>query len=215
MKIWAKTKEWPEGKYLVVRRDGTVPRWPHFVLGGDDPSAPAALRAYACDAWSRGLDPEYCRSITELAAEFEVRSGGKPDPDAPPHRTDNPAVLAMMRGEADLFLYRGGFEAARPKVVCFVSEAIFHAGRADFERAETLAGNIVLSTGGVDNIIFSDDRQAELDALQLRRIDLADELIVIKTDLGDEDCFAEKTLREIKYAESRKKSVRYTGGKEN
>lgn len=26
--------ETPEGKYLVKRRDGTVPPWPHFVLGG-------------------------------------------------------------------------------------------------------------------------------------------------------------------------------------
>ena len=29
-----KTKE---GKFLVTRRDGTIPKWPHFVLGGRDP----------------------------------------------------------------------------------------------------------------------------------------------------------------------------------
>jgi hypothetical protein len=39
MKIWAKTDEFHEGKFLVVRRDGSVPHWPHFVLGARDPVA--------------------------------------------------------------------------------------------------------------------------------------------------------------------------------
>ena len=33
MKILAKWKEFSEGKFLVVRRDGSIPWWPHFVLG--------------------------------------------------------------------------------------------------------------------------------------------------------------------------------------
>ena len=33
-------------KYLVVRRDGTVPRWPWFVLGGRDQAARDAMRFY-------------------------------------------------------------------------------------------------------------------------------------------------------------------------
>lgn len=45
MRIWTKTdgqyKE--DGKFLVVRRDGTVFKGPHFVLGPRDPAAPAAL----------------------------------------------------------------------------------------------------------------------------------------------------------------------------
>ena len=106
MKIWAKTEEFSEGKYLVVRRDGTVPSWPHFVLGGDDPNAPAALRAYARSAQANGCDPEYVASIRELADDWEKRAPGKSDPDAPPHRTDNPDVIRMMRGEFDLKDYR-------------------------------------------------------------------------------------------------------------
>jgi len=39
--------ETSEGKYLVKRRDGSVPPWPSFVLGGSDPHAAVALRAYA------------------------------------------------------------------------------------------------------------------------------------------------------------------------
>lgn len=33
-----------EGKYLVQRRDGTVPDWPWFVLGARDPIAPCKTK---------------------------------------------------------------------------------------------------------------------------------------------------------------------------
>lgn len=113
MKVWVKTDVAPEGKYLVVRRDGTIPTWPHFVLGGDDENSPASLRAYADEGEKNGLDPEYVASVRELADEYETRAiaiangtmPGKPDPDAPPHRKDNPAVVAMMRGVGDLSGY--------------------------------------------------------------------------------------------------------------
>ena len=63
MKIWAKTEQFSEGKYLVVRRDGTVPSWPHFVIGGHDPAGPVALIAYARAARALGMDEDYCASI--------------------------------------------------------------------------------------------------------------------------------------------------------
>jgi len=101
MKIWAKTKEFGEGKYLVVRRDGTIPDWPHFVLGGLDPCVPGALRGYADEAESRNLDPEYVSSIRELADDFEKlqaeHKGKEADPDAGPHRKDDPGIIEMMR----------------------------------------------------------------------------------------------------------------------
>lgn len=104
MKIWAKTTTHKEGKYLVVRRDGTVPAWPHFVLGARDLFSPIALRAYA-DAIDRnpnvGIDPEYSKSIRELANDFERYRAeyGSGDPDAPPHRADNSEIIAVMKGE--------------------------------------------------------------------------------------------------------------------
>jgi hypothetical protein len=111
MRLWAKT-DGPvkEGKYLVVRRDGTIPPWPHFVLGGYDPAAAAALRTYAEMGARLGYDPEFTKSLIELADDFEKmahRNAGVSDPDAGPHRTDNPAVVAMMRGEGDLSEYAG------------------------------------------------------------------------------------------------------------
>jgi hypothetical protein len=108
MKIWAKTNEFFEGKFLVVRRDGSVPHWPHFVLGGRDPAAPYALRAYANEAIRRGYDAAFCESINELANDFEqyCQHQGNGDPDAPPHRRDDPAVIMAMRGHDSEFSVR-------------------------------------------------------------------------------------------------------------
>lgn len=100
MKLWAKTKEFFEGKFLVIRRDGSVPAWPHFVLGARDPAAPVALRAYAEACELAGNDPEYVASLRDLAIDFDNYRlvEGEGDADAPPHRKDDPDVIAVMRG---------------------------------------------------------------------------------------------------------------------
>jgi hypothetical protein len=107
MKIWAKTEEFSEGKYLVVRRDGTVPEWPHFVLGGFDPCAAPALRTYAAVARAGGYDKAYCASIEELADDFErlaetERARKIANPSAPPHRRDSPFIVQLMGGRRDV-----------------------------------------------------------------------------------------------------------------
>ena len=102
MKIWAKTKKFSEGKFLVVRRDGSVPHWPHFVIGARDPAATAGLLAYADKAEALGYDPAYVASIRELATEdfpAYLADQGAGDPEAPPHRKDDPEVIRAMRGE--------------------------------------------------------------------------------------------------------------------
>jgi hypothetical protein len=101
MKIWAKTKEFSEGKFLVVRRDGSIPHWPHFVIGARDPAATAGLLAYADKAEELGYDPAYVASVRELATvDFPayIAREGAGDLEAPPHRRDNQLVLAAMRG---------------------------------------------------------------------------------------------------------------------
>lgn len=99
MKIWAKTDEFSEGKFLVVRRDGTVPNWPHFVLGARDPASVPALNAYADAAEKLGLDPAFVASVRELAADFLAYryEHGDGDPDSGPHRDDNRDVILAMR----------------------------------------------------------------------------------------------------------------------
>lgn len=91
------------GKYLVQRRDGTVPGWPHFVIGAADAAAPFALRAYADAAEKLGWDPEYVSDVRELAEEFLAYYDLHPtegDPDAPRHRTDDPEIVAKMKNGA-------------------------------------------------------------------------------------------------------------------
>lgn len=97
--LWKNNPETPGGKYLVKRRDGTVPEWPYFVIGAADPVAPTALRAYADEAERLGLDPAYVADVRALAAEFEAYRAerGPGDPDAPRHRTDDPETVALMK----------------------------------------------------------------------------------------------------------------------
>lgn len=100
MKLWRKTRKYSEGKYLVMRRDGSVPEWPYFVLGARDPAAPAALLAYATVCEAHAMDPEYVRSIRELANEFAeyARQHGHGKPDGEPDLMDSDEVLEVMRG---------------------------------------------------------------------------------------------------------------------
>lgn len=105
--------ETPEGKYLVKRRDGTVPPWPSFVLVGADPYAEIALRAYADaveadinnryasdeDAEKVGLTRGWVASIRRWADEFRRyrNTQGQGDPGMGRHRKDDPATVAEMR----------------------------------------------------------------------------------------------------------------------
>ncbi len=97
MRLWVKAGI-KGGKYLVLRRDGTVPEWPNFVIGAADPAAPAALRAYAKAAAELRMDPEFIEDVRRLADEFEVYRDerGPGDPDAKPHRKDDPETIAKM-----------------------------------------------------------------------------------------------------------------------
>ena len=85
-------------KFLVQRRDGTVPEWPWLVIAAADPVAPYALHAYAEEARRLGLDSEYCDQVDALADRFDEwrRSNHMGDPDAPAHRPDDPNVVALI-----------------------------------------------------------------------------------------------------------------------
>lgn len=97
MRLWRKAGN--GGKFLVLRRDGSVPDWPAFVMGARDPAAPTALRAYADEAERLGKDPEFVDDIRVLAIDFEQyrQQHGNGDPDAPPHRKDLPIIIEMMK----------------------------------------------------------------------------------------------------------------------
>lgn len=86
------------GKYLVQRRDGSIPEWPYFVLGARDPAAAFALREYADESERQGRDARYVADVRQLADEFECEllAAGTGDPDAVPHRVDDPGVVRLM-----------------------------------------------------------------------------------------------------------------------
>lgn len=105
--LWRNNPETPEGKYLVLRRDGTVFDEPNFVLGPRDPCTPQALFAYARQASWRALNGDtrfnvqYAKDIAALARSISERQaeglldGG--DPGKGRHREDHPLVIQQMR----------------------------------------------------------------------------------------------------------------------
>ena len=88
-----------EGKYLVKRRDGTIPVWPSFVLGARDPAAAAALRSYSKAAKANGIDLQYCTEVMTLAAQFDEYRAvhGVGEPDTGYDLIDDPDIVAEMQ----------------------------------------------------------------------------------------------------------------------
>ena len=117
-------------------------------------------------------------------------------------------LTAMFRDHADSAL-----AAAEPHlrkkwaegVVCLCGSTRFRAEIVEANRLLTLEGHIVLAPGvfGHDGDPITDDEKAKLDALHLRKIDMAKQVIVI----APEGYIGESTRREIVYAESTGKPV--------
>lgn len=104
--LWRNNPSTPEGKFpILLRRDGTPMESRYFAIVLKDEAAPAALRAYADVSESLGRDPEFVRDVraladSECAIECDRALRGETkhaDPDAPPHRRDDPVVLAWAR----------------------------------------------------------------------------------------------------------------------
>lgn len=97
---------------------------------------------------------------------------------------------------------------ARPRVVCLCGSTRFGEAYGCAMRDETLAGKIVLTVGllgHAEGIDMNGPVKAMLDELHLRKIDLADEILVLNVG----SYVGESTRREIAYAERHGKPVRY------
>jgi hypothetical protein len=99
MRVWRRAMR--GCKFLIIRRDATVPAWPAFVIGARDAAAPAALRKYAAEARSLGYDAQYCADVDDIAREFEEYRAkhGQGNPSDGPHRVDHEGVIDLMEGE--------------------------------------------------------------------------------------------------------------------
>lgn len=99
---------------------------------------------------------------------------------------------------------------AKPLIVCLCGSTKFKQQFIEANFRETMAGKIVLSVGWfshADGSIYSpsEEEKKALDELHLRKIDLADEVLVLNVGgyIGD------STRREIAYATSLGKPIRY------
>jgi len=101
--------------------------------------------------------------------------------------------------------------SGRPKVVCLCGSTRFDEAYDMANYEETKAGNIVLSVGSHgrwlhhNGIEHTDDDKIRLDVLHLRKIDMADEILVL--NVGGYVGYS--TKREIEYAKSTGKHIRY------
>jgi len=98
----------------------------------------------------------------------------------------------------------------RPTVVCLCGSTRFYEAFRQAVHDETLAGKIVLTVGFFGHSIHADEsctpeQKEKLNELHLRKIDLADEILVVNVD----GYVGEGTVNEIHYAHENGKRVRW------
>lgn len=95
-----------------------------------------------------------------------------------------------------------------PRVVCLCGSTRFGDAFRDAMRNETLAGNIVLSVGllgHAEGLDMDGPIKAKLDELHKRKIDLADEVLILNVG----GYIGASTRSELEYARMLGKYVRY------
>ncbi|MFH7340710.1 hypothetical protein [Streptomyces sp. KHY 26] len=93
----------------------------------------------------------------------------------------------------------------RPEIVCICGSTRFVDEMRAVNRDLTFAGVIVVAPGEADGPV-TDEQKAALDALHLRKIDLADRVLVVNPG----GYVGESTSREIDYAHATGKPVSFT-----
>lgn len=95
----------------------------------------------------------------------------------------------------------------KPIIVCLCGSTRFSQAFRDANLRETLAGKIVLSIGcdfkSDDALGLNEYDKKRLDELHLRKIDLADEVLILNVD----GYIGESTQRELTYAWDKRKTV--------
>ncbi len=98
----------------------------------------------------------------------------------------------------------------KPTIVCLCGSTRFKQQFIEANFRETMAGKIVLSVGWfghADGNIYTptEEEKVRLDELHLRKIDLADEILIINCN----GYIGESTSRELFYAKAHGKQVRF------
>ena len=93
----------------------------------------------------------------------------------------------------------------RPEIVCICGSTRFVDQMCAANRDLTFAGVIVVAPGEAGELL-TDEQKAALDALHLRKIDLADRVLVVNPG----GYIGESTSREIAYARAAGKPISFT-----
>ncbi|KIE23048.1 hypothetical protein LK08_32100 [Streptomyces sp. MUSC 125] len=93
----------------------------------------------------------------------------------------------------------------RPEIVCICGSTRFADEMRAVNRDLTFAGIIVVAPGEADGPV-TDEQKTVLDALHLRKIDLADRVLVVNPG----GYVGESTSREIEYSHATGKPVSFT-----
>lgn len=103
----------------------------------------------------------------------------------------------------------------KPKVVCLCGSTKFKDAFDEANFKETMKGNIVLSVGFFhhknkvqehgEHVGITEEEKIKLDELHKRKIDLADEILVLNVD----GYIGLSTKSEIEYAQTTHKTIRY------
>ena len=100
----------------------------------------------------------------------------------------------------------------RMKVITLCGSTRFKEQFLEQQKRLTLEGNVVISVGlfghSGDNEVWKSGTKEMLDKMHLQKIDMADEIFVINVG----GYIGESTIREISYAESKGKIVKYLEG---
>lgn len=116
----------------------------------------------------------------------------------------------VVRDEFDIELatLHERLKTGHPLVTCLCGSTRFKSAYEKAQMEETLKGNIVLSVGmfgHLEGLDMGGEVKKRLDELHLRKIDLADEVLVLNVG----NYVGESTAREIAYAEAQGKTIRY------
>lgn len=99
-------------------------------------------------------------------------------------------------------------EAYRPKVICLCGSTKFKEAFEKAERDITLRGEICLTVGlfgHIEGLDMSGVDKSNLDALHLRKIDMADEIFIVSVN----GYIGTSTINEIRYATKKGKPIKF------
>lgn len=96
----------------------------------------------------------------------------------------------------------------KPIIVCLCGSTRFKEAFEAASKSETMSGKIVLSVGlfgHIEGLDMDGPVKKMLDELHLRKIDLADEVLILNVD----NYIGESTKRELEYSRNNNKVIRF------